>query len=271
MEQVLPTARAILWTPVLEDGRRTPGGAYPIFLEQKAITALHEHFTSVQNQGVLGFLVGDLYACPMSKVRYAVVDSTIRLNQSIYGDKTLVVVSRLWERIQEELRRINGHLIGWYHSHPPSGVELAPGDVETHQQYFKEAWQAAVVLGSDVDGPTAGLFRPGSSPTWSSVSLPFYELLEGQELAAGLKCSVLPWRNFATDDIAVTHEDVPSSPLASPPSPALDQRSTLEVMGAHQETVPAPSGAVGAPPPPPPAPPPGPPPPPPPPPGGGRE
>jgi len=143
---VIPTARAILWNP---NGRRNPGGRYPVFFEQKALTALHEHLLGVKGQALIGFLVGDLFECPTSRVRYAVVDSTIRLNQPIYGDKTQVVVSRLWERIQEELGRVGGHLIGWYHSHPPLAIDLAPGDVQTHEQYFTQPWHLALVIGAD--------------------------------------------------------------------------------------------------------------------------
>ncbi|PYO64793.1 MAG: hypothetical protein DMD71_12455, partial [Gemmatimonadetes bacterium] len=173
---MIPTARAILWNP---NGRRNPGGRYPVFIEQKALTALNEHLLAVKGQALIGFLVGDLFECPTSRVRYAVVDSTIRLNQPIYGDKTQVVVSRLWDRIQEELGRVGGHLIGWYHSHPPLPVDLAPGDVQTHEQYFTQPWHLALVLGADREGhPVAGLFRPGPSETWHSVSLSFYELIE---------------------------------------------------------------------------------------------
>ena len=38
LKQVIPTARAILWNP---SGRRNPGGRYPLFIEQKAVDALH--------------------------------------------------------------------------------------------------------------------------------------------------------------------------------------------------------------------------------------
>ena len=242
VQRVLPTTRAILWNPLLAGGDRPPSGAYPLFLEQKVIGALHEHFVAASTQAILGFLVGDLYVCPTTQVRYAVVDSTIRLNQAIYGDKTLVVVSRLWERIQEELRRIRGELIGWYHSHQAVAVELAPGDVETHQQYFQRRWQAALVLGADRDGPAAGIFRPGPSPTWSSVSLPFYELIDGDErLAGGRKRSVLPWTNFATDDPAMTREE------ASAPRAPEHPRSTIEVVGGQQKAAPAPPPTTPAP------------------------
>jgi proteasome lid subunit RPN8/RPN11 len=253
LQQVLPTARAILWRPVPAGATRGAAGTYPIFIEQKAIAALHDHADAAKGQALLGFLVGDLYVCPTTKIRYAVIDSTIRLNQAIYGDKTLVVVSRLWERIQEELRRIHGHLIGWYHSHPTTPATLGPGDVETHEQYFTQPWQAALVLGSVGGAGVAGLFRPGSSAAWASESLQFYELIEGDErLAGGRKRSVQPWGNFTTDDPAAVREVSIATPRGSGPS----DRSTIEVVGAHEEEAraPRPSAPIPKPPPPPPPP-----------------
>ena len=265
LQQVIPTARAILWNP---NGRRNPGGRYPVFIEQRALTALHEHLLAVKGQALIGFLVGDLFECPTSRVRYAVVDSTIRLNQPIYGDKTQVVVSRLWDRIQEELGRVGGHLIGWYHSHPPLPVDLAPGDVQTHEQYFTQPWHLALVLGADREGhPVAGLFRPGPSETWHSVSLSFYELIEQEEhLAGGRKASSLPWTNFETDDTLVTRAGAAPEGARAAPDAAGEPRSTLETFGSHAAPPPprkraappppAPKPSAPAPPPPPPPPPP---------------
>jgi len=242
LQQVLPTARAILWRPVPAGAARAPGTAYPIFIEQKAVGALHDHARAAKGQALLGFLVGDLYACPTTKIRYAVIDSTIRLNQAIYGDKTLVVVSRLWERIQEELRRIHGHLIGWYHSHPTTPAALSAGDVETHEQYFTQPWQMALVMGRNDGADVAGLFRPGSGPAWASESLQFYELIEGDpRLTAGRKRSVQPWSNFTTDDPAAVREVSVAAPRESIGGPG--DRSTIEVVGAHEEEATAPRRA----------------------------
>src|SRR5207247_2272021 len=260
LKQVIPTARAILWNP---SGRRNPGGRYPLFIEQKALEALNEHFLAVKGQALIGFLLGDLFEGPTSRVRYAVVDSTIRLNQPIYGDKTQVVVSRLWDRIQEELGRVGGHLIGWYHSHPPLPVDLAPGDVQTHEQYFTQPWHLALVLGADRDGhPVAGAFRAGPSETWHSVSLSFYELIEQEEhLAGGRNASSLPWTNFETDDTLVTQAGAAPEAARAAPEAAGEPRSTLETFGSHAAPPPAPRKPAAPPPkrpaplpPPPPAP-----------------
>src|SRR5512144_946690 len=222
LQRVLPVAQSLLWHPTSPavGVRRQPSGVYPVFFDQKAIAAVQVHYETAGRQGMMGFLVGDLFECPTSHVRYVVIDSTIRLNQAVYGDKTLVIVSRLWDRIQDELRKTEGHLIGWYHSHPPLGVELAPGDVETHLQYFKRPWHVALVLGTEHEGPVGGLFRP--RPGETSVSMPFYELIESDEgFAGGKKRSILPWINLLTDDPAVVYAEAhgESAPLPAAASP----------------------------------------------------
>jgi proteasome lid subunit RPN8/RPN11 len=238
LQRVLPLAQSILWHPTSPGSgpRRPPAGPYAVFFDQKAVGAIHAHYETAGRQGMMGFLVGDLFECPTSRQRYVVVDATIRLNQAVYGDKTLVIVSRLWERIQDELHKIEGHLIGWYHSHPPINVELAPGDVETHLQYFKRPWHVALVLGAEHEGPVAGLFRPAPGDTSPNLSLPFYELIESDEgFVGGRKQSILPWINFMSEDKAVQHSDAPL-PFGSPVSGA----GTVEVVRPAPTPVPPP-------------------------------
>jgi len=235
-ERVLPTTHSILWNPTTSTSvpRRGPGGAFPVFLEQQAITAIQAHHQAAGKQGMMGFLVGDICRCPTSQVKYVIIDSTVRLNQAVYGDKTLVIISRLWDRLQEELRRSEGHLIGWYHSHPPIAVELAPGDVETHMQYFTRPWHTALVVGTTPEGQVAGLFRPGPGDTWPTVSLPFYELIDDADrLAGGFKTSILPWQNFTTDDPAVSRHGTGEAPVVPGLVPS---RSTLEVVAPAAPT-----------------------------------
>ncbi len=262
----IPIPRAILWRPVGgPPGAATPHhpGGYPIFVDQRALQALRDHFQSTPpppkqrrggaGAGFLGFLVGDLFHDPQTQQRYIVIDSLIRLNQGLFGDKTGVVVGKLWERIQGELAKIAGHLLGWYHHHPPLGLELSPGDVETHLMYFTQPWQAALVLGASAAGPGAAFWRPGKDPASLTTPLPFYELLTETALTARGKHTVLPWTNYHTDARVSTETTQPEEAAAPspPPTPTPALRSTLEVV--------RPSAAAAPPPPLPPPPPPQPP------------
>ena len=125
--QPMPMDRAILWNPPAAPGATSPGGKstsrspYPIFFQQEAVIALQEHLKSSPTQAIFGFLIGDLYRDPETGVLYTVIDKTLKLSQAIYGDKTEVVVSRLWDRMQEQLGKASASLLGWYHSHPGQG------------------------------------------------------------------------------------------------------------------------------------------------------
>ena len=148
--QPMPMDRAILWNPPAAPGARPSGRApYPIFFQQEAVIALQEHLKSSPTQAIFGFLVGDVYRDPETGVLYTVIDKTLKLSQPIYGDKTEVVVSRLWDRMQEQLKKAAGTLLGWYHSHPGQGGFLTAHDVETHDKFFTDPWQVAILVAAD--------------------------------------------------------------------------------------------------------------------------
>src|SRR5260370_18583162 len=145
---------------------------------------------------------------------------------------------------------------GRYRTHPPLGLSLAAGDLETHVTFFGKAWHVALVLGGTPDQPAAALFRAPSGDPTALVALPFYEVVEEQQASApGGKVSHLPWRNFRTADRAATRGASAAMPAPRPSTKgaASAARSTLEVM---RPAPPAPAPTPAAPPPPAPAPPP---------------
>ncbi|HEY6854001.1 MAG TPA: hypothetical protein VI139_07130, partial [Gemmatimonadales bacterium] len=228
----IPTPHSILWVP--QGGATPPTLQFPVFFAQSALRAINEHFRASADSGLLGFLTGDLCEDAASHARYVVVDSTVRLTQPIYGDKTTVVVSRVMDRVHKELAKTNGHVIGWYHSHPPLGLSLAAGDLETHVTFFGKAWHVALVLGGTADQPAAALFRVPSGEPTALVALPFYEMIDEHEASAapGGKVSHLPWRNFRTADRAASRGATAAMPAQRPSAKGATSaaRSTLEVM-----------------------------------------
>ena len=233
--QTLPIARSILWRPASGAASPAPAvappapGEYPIFVEQAALRALNSHARMAQEKGFLGFLVGDLLECPDTRVQFMVVDMTIRLADLVTADSTLPILSRAWMRIQDELGRSGGHLLGWYHSHPPAGPRLSPDDLATHLTYFGKPWHIALVMGADAKGNLAGFYRAGRDKALPTTSLPFYELLEEESLKAdGRKRSFLPWKNFKVAEVAkaAAPKEKAAAPAkvepakAAPPRPA---------------------------------------------------
>ena len=226
LRQPIPVARSILWSPASEGGgggAQRPGHVpFPVFLSQSALTAIHEHVATPARpgQGVLGFLLGDLCECPETNVAYLLIDAALRLNQAIYGDRTRDVVTRLWDRVQEQLETQQAHLIGWYHTHPPLPLSLTEHDLETHEHYFGEPWQVTLLLGTDPEEPAAGFFRAGPEESWVSTPLPFYELLSAESIRPdGKKRSFVTWKNHRAYN-PVTPPAAPTlrTPAAKPPS-----------------------------------------------------
>ena len=198
LRQPIPVGRSILWSPASAGPKRPGNILFPVFLSQAALTAILEHLATPHRpgQGILGFLLGDQCECPETGVSYLVIDVAVRLNQAIYGDRTRDVVTRLWDHIQQQLEQQRASLIGWYHTHAPLPLTLSGHDVETHEHYFAEPWQVALLLGTDPAEPAASFFRAGTDEAWTGTSQPFYELLAPESIRPdGKKRSFVTWKN----------------------------------------------------------------------------
>ncbi len=220
--QPMPMERAILWNPPAAPGARPSGRApYPIFFQQEAVIALQEHLKSSPTQAIFGFLIGDLFRDPETGVLYAVIDKTLKLSQAIYGDKTEVVVSRLWDRMQQQLAKAQGSLLGWYHSHPGQGGFLTQHDVETHEKFFTDPWQVAVLVAAEAGGVTGRFFRASQNADWHKTPLPFYELLQPDSIKPdGKKRSYITWRNYKAFGPTLTGPKPKVTAAPSPPPKA---------------------------------------------------
>src|SRR5216110_2577287 len=199
LRQPIPVGQSILWSPASAGSKRPGNITFPVFLSQAALTAILEHVATPHRagQGVLGFLLGDACECPETGVSYLLIDVALRLNQAIYGDRTRDVVTRLWDHIQLQLEQQRASLIGWYHTHAPLPLTLSGHDVETHEHYFAEPWQVALLLGTDPAEPAASFFRAGTDDAWTSTAQPFYELLAPESLRPdGKKRSFVTWKNY---------------------------------------------------------------------------
>ncbi len=246
--KALPLAQSILWAPGASPGTPAPGD-YVLFMHQRALNALHDHLKSSPDKGVLGFLLGHLYEDPPSLQKFAVIELVMRLTVAIYGDKTTVVVSRVWDKMQEELTRSGAQLLGWYHSHPPEGVELAQGDLETHATYFGQPWQSALVIGVGAEGTMGALYRPRGDGSEAGVALPFYELLDPRSVTPdGKKRSSVRWTTYKPHRPPAGVSVVRSGPV---PAVSVPERTPPATVSFKPSAPPPPP-----PPPPPPVPPP---------------
>src|SRR5207247_10664346 len=157
--------------------------------------------------------------CPGTTVSYRRLAAARRRTQASYADRTRDVVPRLGDRVQEQLETHRAHLIGWYHTHPPLPLSLTEHDVETHEHYFAEAWQVALLLGTDPEEPAAGFFRAGPDEAWLATPVPFYARLAPEPSRPdGKKRSFVTWKNHRAYN-PVTPPAAPTlrTPAARPP------------------------------------------------------
>src|SRR3989442_1738519 len=222
-KQPIPLARSILWKPTGGHVHAPSGAGDAIFVGQAALAALNDHLAAVvAPAGALGFFVGDLCEDPDIGARYLVIDAVVRLTQGVLDDRTGAVVSKIWDRMQQQVREKKGQVLGWYHRHTPLGVELSTDDVETHLRYFDQPWHVALVLADEAGAPAAGFFRAGPDASWTSTCLPFHELLQEDSLRpSGKKRSYVTWRNYLPYNAAADHAGrgaaAPAAPRPAPP------------------------------------------------------
>src|SRR5213082_116312 len=260
LRQPIPVGQSILWSPASAGPKRPGNITFPVFLSQAALTAILEHVATPHRagQGVLGFLLGDACECPETGVSYLLIDVALRLNQAIYGDRTRDVVTRLWDHIQLQLEQQRASLIGWYHTHAPLPLTLSGHDVETHEHYFAEPWQVALLLGTDPAEPAASFFRAGTDEAWTGTPLPFYELLAPESIRPdGKKRSFVTWKNHrAYNPVAPPAAPTLRTPAAKPPSEPRFTPASAKPQPPPPPPPPAAPPPPARPPPPPPPPPP---------------
>jgi len=218
-ERAMPIALAIPWIPVGNGTASPESAAFPVFITQDTLIAVHAHCAA--SDGRLGFLTGRLYRCSETGVPYIVIASTLRVPWPIAGDDQKPIAELTREVAQSELAQNGDRSLGWYRSSPSPEAGLSPRDAELHSALLSHPWAVALLVRSD-SGPAGALFRKSSSATWWQEPLGFYELLdEGRRGPAGEKRTVLAWRNYRAGDAVSPIAAVTKGPATrSDPGPA---------------------------------------------------
>lgn len=206
-ERPMPIAAALRWIPVGQSSAVDP--VHPIFIAGSALAAVQEKANAPADVAAsFGFLVGDVYIAPETRLPYVVVDSVMHSGWSTAGDhlKSALLESR--SIAEEEVRRDGGHLVGWYQAHSGADCRLSVADVEAHLACFDQPWPVALVVAGR-HGLAGGVFRVASrSARWNQF-LPFYELLAGESLLpGGRKVTSLAWQNYCAPGLAFPAAEV---------------------------------------------------------------
>jgi len=228
----LPIASSILWTPHdVTAWAEADGGAFPIFVAQSTLAAIHEHVGAGAGAASLGLLLGGVFQAPDNGGGYLVVERTMRLPWRVAGDNTKPVVHSALAAVQKELRKSGAQVVGWYHSHLFPYAGLSPNDADTHHALF-EPWQIALVV-VPREKPLGGVFRSSASDTWPGEPLPFYEWLDDDRslLSNGRRVTDLPWQNYRTAEDTVPSDRLRAKrPHPGPPAVAPTVTPTAHVL-----------------------------------------
>jgi proteasome lid subunit RPN8/RPN11 len=62
-------------------------------------------------------------------------------------------------RLRDQLAKVRGQVVGWYHSHTRSAISLSEADLDIYKRFFPEPWQIALVMKPHAFQPVyVGLF-----------------------------------------------------------------------------------------------------------------
>ncbi|MDT8436383.1 MAG: hypothetical protein RRA92_06460, partial [Gemmatimonadota bacterium] len=228
-----PADRAIRWVPrrrgAGEPGRDATGSPEPdwrIGIASGCLAALRAHTERAGAEEPFGFLVGRLYECPDTGIRYTIADQVVEAPGEFAEEDGGARLLKAWSAVGDVLHRHPGVLLGWYHVHRLSGLRPSETDRDVNRRYFGASWQFSVLLTAEGEEPLGGVFRtapPADEPC------PFHEISEGD--AAGTPA--LWWTNYEADRVGVAgpgaeaprHEVLGRTPPAgrtSGPSPPAD-------------------------------------------------
>lgn len=213
-----PLVRAIEWTAI-DAGATNERKAYEVFVMQDTLSELLKRVYSSKRGSEFGFLVGDLCECPETGIRYVVMTSTIEARNRFDENGTPQIPAEAYVAMQLKLDRRVGSLVGWYHVHRDADeVSLSENDIATHEKYFSDPWQSALIVAPTPDGPLGGFFRRVAGTLESDVRRPFYEVLSARSFVArGVRHTCMNWRNYGSegDTVLIPYEggDGTTSPV----------------------------------------------------------
>lgn len=244
-----PLLRSVHWRPVEEVSGDEAAGAYELFLDQRAFSAMHEHvWNAPAEEEPFGYLVGDLCEDPETGRRYVIVSSVVPSRSSYREDAEEQIQAESDVSLKLEADRRRGILVGWYHRHLSGSAALSARDLATFDRLFPQPWQVALLFVADPSAPAGACFARTPEGLSAERGLAFYEMVANESLRArGVRLSRLDWTNVATSD--PVQSDPPPRPRSIPerqekpavegtfPTPRPDEDQPMRLPGEDDESL----------------------------------
>ncbi len=116
-----------------------------IFVEERHIESILQHVQKYRNREVGGVFVGGYYE--YNTLRYVEICGVIPAAHTVSRGLSLRFTHDTWKDIRQKMEQSfpGERLLGWYHSHPKSGIYFSGNDIFIHENFFSLPWQIAIV------------------------------------------------------------------------------------------------------------------------------
>lgn len=204
-ERPFPVPRLLHWKPAGKkyDVKEPP---FSLVITSEVLARVNAHVSTDGNRELGGFLLGNNYFCPNTKIKYVQIDNSVEAKFTSSNHVSIDLVNETFQHLLDEMggKYLGKKIIGWYHSHPDMGAFLSPMDVEVHKHRFPPAWAVALVI--DPVKRQGGFFCWREGELHEHAMMDFYEL-RGIKTHATL--TYMPWENYQCFDAQTDAEREP--------------------------------------------------------------
>ena len=118
----------------------------PIFILEDVLEDILDFSERDLQKEIGGFLVGGIFE-DRSRT-YIELQHFLPATDARSKSASLTFTHDTWARMTREVdqRFPEAHVLGWHHTHPGFGVFLSGYDLFIHRNFFREAWQIAMVV-----------------------------------------------------------------------------------------------------------------------------
>jgi hypothetical protein len=225
-----PVEQAILWKPLddayhlLASMLKAERENYVPFATQSFLVSLAEQMREAGDEWGFGLILGRLYRCSRTNVRYTVTTEAAPLRGPVRPDSGAPDIREMRQAVAAQKGKGGQAILGWYCRRGEVGPRMSHADEDVHASCFPESWQITLVLASAAPF-TAGGFFVYSRKAERSCQVPFFELIEGKPSKKERKRTVLEWSNYVAGEpirrAGATGDEVSSEPVGRPSWPVL--------------------------------------------------
>jgi proteasome lid subunit RPN8/RPN11 len=223
----LPVSRLLHWKPT---GRQPEVQEPPfkLIVTSEVLAKTHAHVSTDLVNELGGFLLGNRYLCPNTKVRFVQIDNYMPAKHASSGPISIEFMNETFQDFidQKESKFRWKEALGWYHSHPDKGAFLSTKDDEVHRVRFPSQWTVALVI--DPNKKEGGFFCWRDGKLGLHAMIDFYEL---REVRCPPTVTHMPWSNYKCFDSQTGEERAPQ--LAG----VIDLRGATLAPGWHLRTL----------------------------------